>query len=68
MFMLRVKRDILKTESSLWRSLMQQSHVANLLMTCVWNKEEQQQQHRRRKKISRDPRRVLPPLPALVSN
>ncbi len=47
---------------------MQQSHVANLLMASVGNKEEQQQQHRRRKKVSRDPRRVLPPLPALVSN
>ncbi|CAK9222816.1 unnamed protein product [Sphagnum troendelagicum] len=50
------------------RSLMQQSHVANLLMASVGSKEEQQQQHRRRKKISRDLRRVLPPLPALVSN
>ncbi|KAH9565042.1 hypothetical protein CY35_04G057100 [Sphagnum magellanicum] len=45
-----------------------QSDVANLLMASVGNKEEQQQQHKRRKKISRDPRRVLPPLPALVSN
>jgi len=47
---------------------MQQSHVVNLLMASVGNKEEQQQQHRRTKKISRDLRRVLPPLPALVSN
>ncbi len=47
---------------------MQQSHVANLLMASVGSKEEQQQQYRRRKKISRDLRRVLPPLPALVSN
>ncbi|KAH8964215.1 hypothetical protein BDL97_04G053800 [Sphagnum fallax] len=45
-----------------------QSHVANLLMASVGSKEEQQQQYRRRKKISRDLRRVLPPLPALVSN
>jgi hypothetical protein len=37
-------------------------------MASVGNKEEQQQQHKRRKKISIDLRRVLPPLPALVSN